>query len=99
MNKTAYEVLKMIAAVKAVIPSFKTPILCVHGHSDKVALPKSSQYFVDNAGTEKTKKSLQFLPDLKHEIFFEKKPYGPAAVKCVVDYFESQFSPKAFEQI
>ena len=98
MNKTAYEVMKMIVAVKAVLPSINTPFLCVHGSDDKVALPRSSQFLVDNCGSEASQKSVIFFPKLKHEIFFEKKPGGPEALSKVVDYFEAQFCIRADEQ-
>lgn len=98
MNKTAYELMKMIVAVKAALPAIKTPFLCVHGSDDKVALPKSSQFLVDNCGTETSQKSVIFFPKLKHEIFFEKKPAGPEALAKVVEYFDKQFSSRADEQ-
>jgi alpha-beta hydrolase superfamily lysophospholipase len=98
MNKTAYELMKMIVAVKAALPSIKTPFLCVHGKDDKIALPKSSQYLIDNCGSEASQKSVILFPNLKHEIFFEKKPAGPEALAKVVEYFETQFSLRADEQ-
>ena len=91
MNKTAYEILKMIAAVKIALPNMFTPFLCLHGSDDQVASPKSSQYFVDNAGADPSSKSVYFLPALKHEIFYEKKPDGPEAITMAVDYIESHY--------
>ena len=99
MNKTAYEVIKMIIAVKAAVPTLTTPFLCVHGSDDKVALPKSSTYLVDFSAVAPAEKSVIFFPSCKHEIFHEKKPDGPGAILKVVEYFESRFSLKADEQI
>ena len=92
MNKTAYELMKMIVAVKAALPAIKTPFLCLHGSDDKIALPKSSQYLVDNCGSDASQKSVILFPKLRHEIFFEKKPGGPEAMSKLVEYFETQYS-------
>ena len=95
MNKTAFEVIKMIIAVKKEVPSLKTPFLCLHGSDDTIALPKSSSYLVEHSAVPTELKSIVLLPSLKHEIFHEKKPDGPAAILKVVEYFDAQYALKA----
>lgn len=99
MNKTAYELIKMIIAVKVAVKSLNTPFLCIHGDNDKIALPKSSQFLVDTSPLDKNQKSVIFFPNCKHEIFNESKPNGPLAILKVVEYFESQYALNANEQI
>jgi hypothetical protein len=38
MNKTAYELLKMIVEVKEILPLVVSPFLCIHGDADQVSL-------------------------------------------------------------
>ena len=38
MNKSAYELIKWITAVKLEIPSIEVPFMCLHGSEDKIAL-------------------------------------------------------------
>lgn len=99
MNKTAYEVIKMIQAVKTEVLTLKTPFLCLHGSDDKVALPASSSYLVQHSATAPSKKSVVFFPKLRHEIFHEKKPEGPGAILRAVEYFETQYALKADETV
>jgi esterase/lipase len=89
MNKSAYELIKWVAVVKEEIPSVKIPFMCLHGEKDIIALPRGSQYLLDNTGTSPSQKSLSILPDLRHEVFHERLPEGPQSIQSVLTYFES----------
>ena len=91
MNKSAYELIKWITAVKLEIPSIEVPFMCLHGSDDKIALPKGSHYLMEHSGTQESKKSLHILPNLRHEMFHEKIPHGHQSILKVLDYFENQF--------
>ena len=99
MNKTAYELIKMIIAVKVEVKTLNIPFLCIHGSLDKVALPKSSQFLIENSAIDETKKSVIYFPNSKHEIFSDKEPEASTSISKVVEYFESQYSLTADEQI
>lgn len=94
MNKTAYEILKWIAAVKTEIPNIKIPFMCVHGEKDVIALTKGSQHLFDEAGTVPSLKSLSILPGLRHEVFHERLPEGPQCIQSVLTYFDSMLQKK-----
>ena len=89
MNKSAYELLKWITAVKKEIPNLTIPFLCLHGEADLIALPKGSLYLIEHSGTESSLKSISILPGLRHEMFHEKIPDGPKSIQHVLNYFES----------
>lgn len=91
MNKSAYELIKWITAVKNEIPLLKVPFMCLHGSKDIIALPKGSTYLMEHSGTSESQKTLHMLPDLRHEMFHEKVPYGHQSILKVLDYFETQF--------
>ena len=90
MNKSAYELIKWIAAVKKEIPTLKVPFMCLHGEADKIALPKGSVYLMEHSSTDNSQKNLFLLPNLRHEMFHEKIPYGHQSILKVLHYFESQ---------
>lgn len=94
MNKSAYELIKCISAVKDEIPNVQIPFMCLHGEKDTIALPRGSQYLLDNTGTAPSLKSLSILPDLRHEVYHERLPEGPQTIQSVLTYFESMI-PKA----
>jgi acylglycerol lipase len=50
--ETASEVLKAAARLKENMPKFKVPVFIIHGTDDKATLPRGSQYFYDNVGSE-----------------------------------------------
>ena len=79
--------------------TLNVPFLCIHGSLDKIALPKSSQFLIENSAVDQTKKSVIYFPNSKHEIFSEKEPEGPMSISKVTEYFESQYSLTADEQI
>lgn len=89
MNKSAYELIKWITAVKDEIPNIKVPFMCLHGEDDIIALPKGSVYLMEHSSTDDSKKSIFLLPDVKHEMFHEKAPYDRDSILQVLDYFES----------
>ena len=61
MNKTGYEVLKMIQEVKAHgIMDIMMPVLVLHGADDEIALSKGSQELFDKAPS--SVKKLHILP-------------------------------------
>lgn len=95
MNQTAHEVLKMIEACKKEIPHINVPMFIIHGTADTIALPKGSQYLYDNISTVEGDKKLKMCPELRHEVFHERKPDGPAAIKSVVDYIDSMVHHKS----
>lgn len=94
MNKSAYELIKWISVVKDEIPNVQIPFMCLHGEKDIIALPRGSQYLLDNTGTAPSLKSLSILPDLRHELYHERLPEGPQTIQSVLTYFESMI-PKA----
>eukprot|EP00596_Hydrurales_sp_CCMP1899_P010611 CAMPEP_0119046484 /NCGR_PEP_ID=MMETSP1177-20130426/46954_1 /TAXON_ID=2985 /ORGANISM="Ochromonas sp, Strain CCMP1899" /LENGTH=317 /DNA_ID=CAMNT_0007019709 /DNA_START=139 /DNA_END=1092 /DNA_ORIENTATION=- len=91
MNKSAYEILKMINAVKLEIPSINVPFLAIHGALDSIAYPKGSEYLLENTGTDKKEKTYFEYENSHHEIFHETHPIKQDSINKVVDYFESQF--------
>ena len=64
--------------------------MCMHGVNDIICLPKSSQYVLDQSGTDPALKSVHFIKDAKHEPFHESPEIRTAAVELVVNYFEEQ---------
>ena len=50
--ETASEVLKAAARLKENMPNIKVPVFIIHGTDDKATLPRGSQYFYDNVGSE-----------------------------------------------
>eukprot|EP01036_Dinobryon_divergens_P037371 gene37371-48873_t len=60
MNKTAFEILKMIVEAKLELPKLKTATLCIHGTEDTIALPKGSEYLMEHISS--TNKTLQLFP-------------------------------------
>ena len=94
MNKSAYELIKWIAAVKLEIPSLKMPFMCLHGQADKIALPKGSVYLMEHSSTDESQKNIFLLPNLRHEMFHEKVPHGHQSILKVLNYFESQLVKK-----
>lgn len=92
MNKTAYEVLKMIDEVKTTLPVITIPFYAVHGAVDKVALSIGSEYLMTHTGTSAHEKSLKVYPRLKHELFHEDLVSREQAIADVVMYLEQQHS-------
>lgn len=90
MNKTAYEVLKMIDEVKSSLPQITVPFFAVHGAVDKVALSTGSEYLMMHTGTPAELKSLKLYPRLKHEMFHEDSVSREQAIADVVAYLEQQ---------
>ena len=88
MNKTAYEVLKMIGESKLQLSRVTIPFLCIHGTGDQIALPAGSQFIFDNAATPASDKRVEFFPDLRHELFHEVKQHADVCIDMVVKYFE-----------
>jgi alpha-beta hydrolase superfamily lysophospholipase len=89
MNKSAYELIKWIPVVKEAIPNVTIPFMCLHGEKDVIALPRGSQYLLDNTGTPPSLKSLSILSDLKHEVYHERLPEGPRTIQSVLAYLDS----------
>ncbi|RYG66235.1 hypothetical protein EON64_10205, partial [archaeon] len=92
MNRTARELLCLIREVKAEVPRITLPLLCIHGAEDTIALPISSQYIIQYAGTELAQRKLMIFPGLRHECFHEIPPHDKEAMGCVGDFFDSYLS-------
>ena len=92
MNKTAYEVLRMIDEVKSTLPTIKVPFHAIHGAVDMVALSMGSEYLMTHTGTAAHEKSLKVYPRLKHELFHEDAVSREQAIADVVMYLEQQHS-------
>jgi len=90
-NKTAYELLKMTAAVKEEIPKITLPIYLLHGAADSIALPEGSQFYFDHCKTAANQKKLEILPNLLHELSFEEATSAKLILKNI-DVFLSQFA-------
>ena len=86
MNKSAYEVLKMIDAVKLVLPKINIPAHCVHGANDTVAMPSGSEYLFKHLGTPEGQKSIHVYPGQLHELFHEDLTSRTKAINDVADY-------------
>ena len=61
------------------------PVYIAHGQADMMAGPEGSQAFFDALGTED--KTLDFWPDLYHEIFNE--PESPEVITRYMDWLEA----------
>ncbi len=92
MNKTAYEVIKMIDEMKAAIPDFTIPFLCVHGSDDEIAFPKGSDFIYRNTATDTAHKSMKIFQGLKHEMLYEKLPDRVECMQYCVQYFEECYN-------
>jgi hypothetical protein len=71
--------------------TLQLPFVCVHGANDTIALPASSQYVYDHAGTDPAHKSVHLIADSKHEPFHESPAIRTTAIDFVVNYFEEQY--------
>jgi alpha-beta hydrolase superfamily lysophospholipase len=92
MNKSGYEVLKMIAASKEAAKAIKTPFMCLHGADDKICLVAGSDYFMKSTATLDDKKTLVIMPGLKHDVLHEVEPHRSEATNKVVDFFDQHYS-------
>lgn len=79
-------------AFVGLLSTLQLPFLCIHGANDTIALPRSSQYVLDHTGTPAALKSIFLVADSKHEPFHEGPAIRTAALECVVNYFEAQYS-------
>ena len=57
-----------MSASKQELPRVKLPFKCVHGASDTITCPVGSQLLHDLAGTAAESKSVELLPELRHEV-------------------------------
>jgi alpha-beta hydrolase superfamily lysophospholipase len=63
------EINNTAARVRAALPSFRLPLLILHGADDKMVAPSGSQVGYEMAGS--TDKTLKLYPGLRHEIMNE----------------------------
>lgn len=59
MNRTGFEVLKMIDEVKQQLPQLTKPFYCIHGELDELAMPIGSHMLLEKSGTPQELKSLE----------------------------------------
>jgi hypothetical protein len=71
--------------------ALQLPFVCIHGANDTIALPASSQYVYNHAGTDPAHKSVHLIADSKHEPFHESPAIRTAAIDFVVNYLEEQY--------
>jgi alpha-beta hydrolase superfamily lysophospholipase len=89
MNKSAYEILKMVKVAKEAVPTIKVPFLAVHGKTDQICIVESAQYLHDRSGTAKAKKSLVIIENCKHHPDYEVESVSSDFVAQVSNYVES----------
>jgi alpha-beta hydrolase superfamily lysophospholipase len=80
--------IEMLDAMDEAIASagdISLPVYIAHGQADTMAGPEGSQAFFDALGAED--KTLDFWPDLYHEIFNE--PESPEVIGRYVDWLEA----------
>jgi len=92
MNKTGYEILRLITEVRSEVPLITLPVLCVHGCEDTICLERGALQFMETVGTASTSKQLQLYPGAKHELFHEVEPTAGDSIQRVVSYFQSFLS-------
>lgn len=63
------EMIKSMLEIRKQYPEFKFPVLIMHGTADSLTDPQGSQWMFDEISSKD--KSLEFLPDLYHEILNE----------------------------
>lgn len=73
---------------------FQVPFLCIHGADDQIALPTSSDYIFEHAGTPAAHRQKHIIANAKHEPFHEIESIRTAAIAFVVQYFETQYLNK-----
>lgn len=107
MNKTAYEFLLMNDEVKANVSKITVPLLCMHGESDTITLPKSSEFFIENCGetllfnflpqvqlgTSPDHKRLITYPNMKHDLFNEAEKETKECIDECVKFVQQYCSP------
>mmetsp|Transcript_9040 Transcript_9040/g.14996 ORF Transcript_9040/g.14996 Transcript_9040/m.14996 type:complete len:366 (+) Transcript_9040:52-1149(+) len=100
-NKSAYELVKLIAKAKEEIPNITVPFVCMHGSLDTVTLPQGSEHMYRHSGTDITRKSLHIIDSARHEPFHESEPIRSEAIAFAANYFESQYQqvkpPQGFD--
>lgn len=100
MNKTAFELIKMIKVVKSEkIVALTKPFLCFHGAIDTICLSKGTELLYNNSGTFITNKSMEIIPNCKHEVIHEVSPYKEQIIEMIINYYESQYHIKNDGQI
>ncbi len=67
-NKTACEFNKLKNVASECLALIDYPMLILHGSSDMVTLPCSSEQLFKNIATKDDRKQLILLPRLKHEV-------------------------------
>ena len=90
-NKSAYEILKLVADAKVELPNVKVPFLVIHGDIDQISLIEGGQYLYDNAGTSGDNKQIIVIANGKHELLHEVTEIKSVAMISIVNYFENQF--------
>ena len=91
-NKSAYEILKLVADAKVELSNVKVPFLVIHGDIDQISLIEGGQYLYDNAGSSSNKKQIIVIANGKHELLHEVTEIKSVAMIAIVNYFENQFN-------
>mmetsp|Transcript_13839 Transcript_13839/g.25767 ORF Transcript_13839/g.25767 Transcript_13839/m.25767 type:complete len:170 (-) Transcript_13839:247-756(-) len=86
MNKTADQALYLVGAAIEALPKVTLPLKCVHGAEDTIAYPAGSEMLHRLAGTPAADKSLDIIPDLRHEVLNEHEAARTAAIALFGDY-------------
>ena len=89
-NKTAYEILQLISAVKEAVPRLTIPVFCIHGADDQIALKTGSEFIFQKAGTDITQRKLLIVQGCKHELLHELSPKDTETIDIIVNYYEEQ---------
>jgi acylglycerol lipase len=90
-NKTAFELLKMIDAVKSEVPNITSvPFFLIHGKDDTIALPEGSQWVFDNVGCDKggKQKEIHIKDGLRHEVLHEGKTATDECIQQIINFID-----------
>lgn len=89
MNKTGYEILRLIAVVKVELPLITLPLLCIHGEDDSICKVRGAHQLMDTIGTVTSSKQIRIYPGARHELFEETEPTASDSVQRVISFFQS----------
>ena len=88
-NKTAAELIALIAECKAEVQRITVPLQLHHGAADQITLVEGSDWLMQNTSTSADQKQLHVHAGLKHELFSDAE-CGARIVDQVAAFFESK---------
>ena len=88
-NKTAAELIALIAECKTEAPRITLPLQLHHGAADQITLVEGSEWLLQNVGTAADQKQLHVHAGLKHELFSDGE-LGARIVAQIASFYESK---------